>query len=170
MDNASNNQTFMECLERLLAERAIIDFCAKNNYIRCFSHIVNLCSQACIKAMEADDDTSTQYPDTDTDSATETDTPATQPTRPVRKTRKSGPICRARKTVAYIRKSGQRRDLLLEIIEDGNTTSLWTTRNDQNVQISTTLVPVTVLPDVRTRWDSVFYMLRRLCYLQQVRI
>jgi hypothetical protein len=120
--------------------------------------------------MEADDDTSTQYPDTDTDSATETDTPATQPTRPVRKTRKSGPICRARKTVAYIRKSGQRRDLLLEIIEDGNTTSLWTTRNDQNVQISTTLVPVTVLPDVRTRWDSVFYMLRRLRYLQQVRI
>jgi hypothetical protein len=75
MDNASNNQTFMECLKRLLAERAIIDFCAKNNYIRCFSHIVNLCSQACIKAMEADNDTSTQYLDTDTDSATETDTP-----------------------------------------------------------------------------------------------
>ncbi|KAJ7463111.1 hypothetical protein B0H11DRAFT_2241093 [Mycena galericulata] len=81
MDNASNNQTFMECLERLLAERRIIDFGAKNNYIRCFAHIVNLCSQACIKAMEAGDDTSPQYPDTDTDSATQTDTPETQPTR-----------------------------------------------------------------------------------------
>ncbi|KAJ7886610.1 hypothetical protein B0H14DRAFT_2563288 [Mycena olivaceomarginata] len=68
MDNASNHQTFMQCLERLLAERHIIDFCANNEYIRCFTHIVNLCSQACIKAMEADDDTSLQYPDTDTDS------------------------------------------------------------------------------------------------------
>ncbi|KAJ7080723.1 hypothetical protein C8R43DRAFT_849144, partial [Mycena crocata] len=30
-----------------------------------------------------------------------------------------------------------------------------------------TLAQVTVLPDVKTRWDSVFYMLRRLRYLQQ---
>ena len=160
MDNASNNQTSMECLKWLIAERHIIDFSAKNNYIRCFAHIVNLCSQACIKAMEADNDTSPQYPDTDTDSVTETDTPDNQPTRQVRKTRKSGPICLARKTVAYIRKSGQRCDLLLEIIEEGNKTSLWTNRNNHNVQIPTTLALVTVLPDVCTRWDSVFYMLR----------
>src|ERR1700761_389504 len=31
-----------------------------------------------------------------------------------------------------------------------------------------TLAPVTVIADVKTRWDSVFYMLRRLRYLQQV--
>ncbi|KAJ6482790.1 ribonuclease H-like domain-containing protein [Mycena sanguinolenta] len=102
MDNASNNQTFMECLERLLAERGILDFSAEKNYIRCFAHIVNLCSQACIKAMEADDDTSPQYPDTDTDSATETDTPDNEPTRRVRKTRKTGPICRTRKTQPHV--------------------------------------------------------------------
>jgi hypothetical protein len=31
-----------------------------------------------------------------------------------------------------------------------------------------TLASVTVIADVKTRWDSVFYMLRRLRYLQQV--
>jgi hypothetical protein len=32
-----------------------------------------------------------------------------------------------------------------------------------------TLASVTVIADVKTRWDSVFYMLCRLRYLQQVR-
>jgi hypothetical protein len=31
-----------------------------------------------------------------------------------------------------------------------------------------TLASVTVIADVKTRWDSVFYMLRCLRYLQQV--
>jgi hypothetical protein len=32
------------------------------------------------------------------------------------------------------------------------------------------LAVVTVLPDVKTRWDSVFYMLRRLQYLQEAHL
>jgi hypothetical protein len=30
------------------------------------------------------------------------------------------------------------------------------------------LKPVMLLPDVKTRWDSLFYMLRRLRYLKEV--
>ncbi|KAJ7665623.1 hypothetical protein B0H14DRAFT_2658494, partial [Mycena olivaceomarginata] len=48
------------CLERLLAERAIIDFCAKNTIFAAFRTFV-------YQGNGSSDDTSTQYPDTDTD-------------------------------------------------------------------------------------------------------
>lgn len=70
---------------------------------------------------------------------------------------------RARKTVAFIRKSGQRRDQFLDIIKQGNTNSLWkqvSVVNNTVVKTPVVLGMVTVFPDVKTRWDSVFYMLR----------
>jgi hypothetical protein len=70
--------------------------------------------------------------------------------------------------VAFIRKSGQRRDELLRIIKEGNESGLWTELSMGGRTEVVSLSPVTVLPDVKTRWDSVFYMLRRLRYLQQV--
>jgi hypothetical protein len=39
----------------LLAEAGNLDFDAKDNYIRCFAHIINLCAQATIKVMEKED-------------------------------------------------------------------------------------------------------------------
>jgi hypothetical protein len=72
---------------------------------------------------------------------------------------------------SFIRKSGQRRDQLLDIIKQGNTNSLWTQVTlveNKAVKEPVVLAFVTVLPDVKTRWDSVFYMLRRLRYLQEV--
>ena len=73
--------------------------------------------------------------------------------------------------VGFIRKSGQRRDQLLNIIKEGNDQQLWTEtveRDGQTEQVVVQLKPLRVLPDVKTRWDSVFYMLRRLRYLRQV--
>lgn len=163
MDNASNNASFMTHLAGHLNEIGV-RFDAKKNYIRCFAHIINLCSQAVIRMMEKDDGDNDSL-DTDTDPGTDSDDPTT------RAMRKAGPIRRARKTVAFIRKSGQRRDQLLDIIKQGNTNSLWTqvaVVNNRAVSEPTVLAAVTVLPDVKTRWDSVFYMLRRLRYLQQV--
>jgi hypothetical protein len=73
--------------------------------------------------------------------------------------------------VGFIRKSGQRRDQLLNIIKEGNDQQLWTEtveRDGRTEQVVVQLKPLMVLPDVKTRWDSVFYMLRRLRYLRQV--
>jgi hypothetical protein len=150
-----------------------VQFDAKKNYVRCFAHIINLCSQATIHVMEKDDGNDA-YSDTDPNSDTENGTDDDAEVinlQPTRATRKAGPMRRARKTVAFIRKSGQRRDQFLDIIKQGNTNSLWKqvfVVNNTAVKNPVVLATVTVFPDVKTRWDSVFYMLRRLRYLQQV--
>ncbi|KAJ7081713.1 hypothetical protein C8R44DRAFT_546673, partial [Mycena epipterygia] len=84
---------------------------------------------------------------------------------------KTGPIYRAQRMVGFIRKSGQRHDQLLNTIKEGNDQQLWTETVEcdrRTEQIVVLLKPLMVLPDVKTRWDSVFYMLHRLRYLCQV--
>jgi hypothetical protein len=58
-----------------------------------------------------------------------------------RYTRKTGPIQRARKTVAFVRKSGQRRDELQTIIAEGNTNSIWReiTTGENNTPVESTV-------------------------------
>ena len=124
MDNASNNATFLYHLRILLQEIGVHDFDEKQNYIRCFAHVINLCSQAVIRVMEKDD-VDDQYSDSETAPATESSTGSDSGPRATRYTRKAGPIQRARKTVAFVRKSGQRRDELQAIIAQGNTDSIW---------------------------------------------
>jgi hypothetical protein len=174
MNNASNNPTFMAHLAILFRRRGITDFDAKNNYVCCFAHIINLSSQAVIKQMEKEDANDT-YSDSDTDNdGTELDSSgddAKEVISPqVHQTRKAAPMHRARKTVAFIRKDGKRRDQLLDMIKTGNVDGLWTqliTVDGSNTfaKDTVTLSPVMVLPDVKTRSASVFYMLRRLWYL-----
>jgi hypothetical protein len=170
----------MKSLERLLHQEGVLDFDCKNNYIRCFSHIINLCSQACIKAMELNDRTSAQYSDTETDSsATDVDNDGlglqgifsqadSDQTGSQARKRATGPIYRARKSVAFIRHSGQRRDYLVNIIQDGNKKQFWTVELPDGQAQAVTLTPVMVIADVKTRWDSVYSMVQRLQYLQQV--
>lgn len=74
------------------------------------------------------DDADAEHSDSDTEPATEStddEEPVPVGMRATRYTRKAGPIHRARKTVAFVRKSGQRRDELQNIIAHGNTQSLW---------------------------------------------
>jgi hypothetical protein len=88
-------------------------FDEKKNYIRCFLHVINLCSQAVIKVMEKDD-VDDAYSDSEMEPATESSDSDGVPVtlHATRMTQKAGPIHRARKTVVFIRKSGQRRDEL----------------------------------------------------------
>jgi hypothetical protein len=72
MDNASVNPTFMTHLQLALETHGHPDFDATHDFVRCFSHIINLCSQAVIKKME-DDDAQGEHPETDTEPATATD-------------------------------------------------------------------------------------------------
>ncbi|KAF7372280.1 Zinc finger BED domain-containing protein 4 [Mycena venus] len=161
LDNASNNLSFMTHFSILLRRRDINGFDAKNNYIRCFAHIINLCSQAVIRAMEKDD-TDADYPDTDTEPGTDSDISDDDGVtiRPTRTSRKAGPIQRARKSVRFIRKSGQRRDQFLEIIQQGNDDKTWTQVvivDAQAEKVTVNLALVTLFPDVKKRWDSVFF-------------
>ena len=52
LDNAENNTTMMRELESLLKSREkSINFDEKNNRVRCFAHIINICSSHLVNAM-----------------------------------------------------------------------------------------------------------------------
>ncbi|KAJ6449125.1 ribonuclease H-like domain-containing protein [Mycena sanguinolenta] len=150
LDNASNNMSFMTQFAILLRSHDISGFNAKKNYIRCFAHIINLCSQAVIRAMERDKK-DVDYPDTDTEPGTDSNI-----------SDDDGGI-----TIRPIR---QRLDQFLEIIQQGNDDKTWNQVvivDGQAEKVAVNLSLVTLFPDVKTRWDSVFFMLWRLQYLQQ---
>jgi hypothetical protein len=118
IDNASNNASTMLHLSLMLQDFNV-NFDEKKNYIHCFAHIVNLCSQGVIKVMEKDNG-DVAYSDLDTDPATDSDA-APAMMRATHVTKKASPIRQACKTVTFIRKSGQLRDQFLEIISQGYT-------------------------------------------------
>jgi hypothetical protein len=76
---------------------------------------------------------------------------------------KNDVISLTRKIVREFRKSGQRREAFLEMIEVGNKKG-WFTLDGQSVPVQ----PLQFLRDVRHRWDSVFLMIRRILELQPV--
>lgn len=153
MDNASNNHTTMVNLLKLLKKRhpgMTFTFDPVANRICCFAHIINLCTQAVIKALNnatmedvirgrSKDKQSPDNPDNsdNDDTDTDTDTDNSQdpqlaadafalyarvlPAGPFSSKKPSPrPLDRARTLVTTIRKSGKRRDGLQQAIIEGN--------------------------------------------------
>jgi hypothetical protein len=151
----------LEFLEKLLLEREITSFNAKDNRIMCFSHVVNIAVQhvlskmSSVKAPENDDDNS----EGPTDDADEN--------RGFGQTFEAAcvqdPISRLRKIVTAIRASGQRREALTTWIENGNKSRLFVLQN-KSVEIK----PMQLLRDVRTRWDSTYQMIKRCIEMRLV--
>jgi len=50
-DNASNNDTLMNELEKTCKDRNI-EFTARNNHIRCLAHIINLAAQEALSTLK----------------------------------------------------------------------------------------------------------------------
>lgn len=78
---------------------------------------------------------------------------------------KRDPIALGRDVVRALRASGQRREHLDTIIDNGNKDGFFF------VGASTTPVQVQhlqLLRDVKTRWDSIYYMIRRLRLMRPV--
>jgi hypothetical protein len=78
---------------------------------------------------------------------------------------KNDVISLTRKIVREFRISGQRREAFLEMVEVGNKKG-WFFIDGQPVPVQ----PLQFLRDVKTRWDSVFLMIRRLLELQPVSV
>lgn len=146
MDNASNNRTMMQELETSLKSREI-DFDADDRRIMCFAHVIDLCSGRVIRAasdgVEDNSDEDASSPGSD------------------------NPLAQARAVVRAIRGSGTRRSSFQETINYGNTRRLF--RQGQSPE-PVKVESLQLLRDVRTRWDSVFLMLRRLREMRPVRI
>src|SRR5271168_1343503 len=151
----------LEFLEKLLLEREITSFNAKNNRIMCFSHVVNIAVQhvlskmSSVKAPENDDDNS----EGPTDDADEN--------RGFEQTFQNACaqdlISRLRKIVTAIRASGQRHEALTTWIENGNKSGLFVLQNT-----SVEIKPMQLLRDVRTRWDSTYQMIKRCIEMRLV--
>jgi DNA-directed RNA polymerase specialized sigma54-like protein len=162
MDNASNNKTFMEHLKVVKRSRegegegeseSEMTFDAADRQIRCFAHVINLCSGRVLSADGAQNennehDSSSSDSDSDDNTATFT---------------ASSPIALARAVVRAIRATGTRRDAFDTLIKDGNKKG-WFKRDGKTIQLE----ELQLLRDVKTRWDSVYHMLKRLHELRPV--
>jgi hypothetical protein len=145
----------MKALEALLRDRGVVFSCLDNR-IRCFPHIINICSTHVIKSFTdidlVDDQAEFDMPNLPDNNAAQT----------YKEAAKRDPIALCRSTVRAVRTSGKRRDHLQKIITNGNENG-WITSHE-NIKVP----KVQLLHDVKTWWDSVHKMIRRFRELRPV--
>ena len=74
------------------------------------------------------------------------------------------PIALGRVVVCAVRASGQRRDHFLTVIRNGNLNKQFILGN----RVEVVVPELQLLRDVKTRWDSIFFMIRRLRIMRPV--
>ncbi|KIK13051.1 hypothetical protein PISMIDRAFT_18265 [Pisolithus microcarpus 441] len=155
MDNASNNDSAMKELSVLLSERDI-DFDPEDRRIMCFPHVLNICTSHVLKAYTQADFTNVASSwidvfgkNVDKDAYMEA--------------LENDPVALGRNIVCVVRASNLRRESFRNTIITGNKMKWFTDENNQ----TTSLPVVELLRDVRTRWDSVYFMINRLWILDQ---
>lgn len=157
VDNASNNETMMQELERLLQAREI-PFDAQDRKIMCYSHVIDL---SCGRIVDGLSRVNTRSDTSDWDAD---ELPSLiEPTYTDAMARDT--ISHARTVVRVIRGSGMRRDAFDDVITNGNSKGWF--KAGQPLKI-VQLKRLQLLRDVRTRWDSEYYMLNRLRELRPV--
>ncbi|KAF8751058.1 hAT family C-terminal dimerization region [Rhizoctonia solani] len=168
LDNASNNNTMMEELSRLIRAEGY-DFDEEGNRIRCFPHIINLAVTAFLDALDVTGDKylASRY---------NSDRPPSEKTENYVYALKKRPDKKCRATVVALRK-GQRRVGLRQTIVEGNEKAHFKERkllkapNLEGVLVDTIVERlikirlVELLLDVPTRWSSTRDMLDRFAEL-----
>ena len=120
----------------------------------CFPHVINICCQHVIA----------KFTNVDlVDLAHVAELPSAADGQSFEDAVSSDPIARGRNIVRVLRSSGQRRERLNEVIVDGNAKGWFVAGG-----IEVTVPPRQLLRDVKTRWDSVYFMIRRLREMQLV--
>ena len=168
MDNAANNGTTMRELSNLLEARDI-DFDPVDRKVMCYGHVIDLSSGRVIDAVTSTkaidwDELPELVPaddDDDDDEDDEEDNGGDNNGEPNIR----DPIALARSVVRVIRASGARRDAFDIVIDNGSARGLFKQGHPGEVVI---LKKLQLLQQVRTRWDSVYSMLRRLREMQPV--
>jgi hypothetical protein len=159
LDNAANNGTFLKELEVLLRSKGI-DFDHLDRRIMCFPHVVNICCQHVIS-----DFTNIELSETAEDFVAAL--PAAIPQRQSYEDAvKRDPVALGRNIVRVMRASGQRRKALQDTIRDGNAKGWF--RAEGNISEIIQLRSVELLRDVKTRWDSIYFMIKRLREMRPV--
>jgi len=118
-----------------------IAFDAEDRRIMCFAHVVDLCSGCVIRAASDGVEPGNDGSSSDSDAAV------------------SNPIALACAVVQVIRGSGSRQDAFDDIIICSNAKG-WFKQGKPSWIVQVKLLQL--LQDVRTRWDSVHHMLKRL--------
>ena len=189
----------MRELQSLLAEREVavaVDFDHIKHRVRCYAHIINICSSHIISSMTS---VSKDYlsdldipidsnPTICQDYKDESDDDDIDPDLGVGELKlddcyddcgdstleewfagiKRDPLKRACRIIRLLRSSDQRREGFRKFIVDGNAQN-WFTQKDQSGKREPVQVPERqLLRDVKTRWDSVYMMLERLRSLRPV--
>ena len=157
LDNAENNTKMMEHLEKLLVTRELpLEFDAKDRRIMCFPHIINICVQHVVEEFSAPDleKVAQAWVDCFDDNVVDKEKYLEAVER--------NPVALGRDIVRAIRASGLQRDEFDKIVVTGNLQQWFRSPAGEVVQ----LPEAQLLRDVKTRWDSIFYMLNRLLALR----
>ena len=137
-----------------------IDFDHLDRQIMCFPHVVNICCQHVIS-----DFTNIQLAETAKDFVVAL--PAALPQRQSYEDAvKRDPVALGRNVVRVMRASGQWRDALKDVIKDGNLKGWFQAERNPSEIIQ--LQSVELLRDVKTRWDSIYFMIKRLREMRPV--
>ena len=166
MDNADNNNKMTKFLEKLLTKQDI-KFNHQDWHIWCLSHILNICSGHVLDALTdksiiAIASSCFSAPPEDLDNR-----------QTYRKALKSDPISLGCNIVNILCASRQQHDQFEDYIREGNKAGYWNTEDENGIPSTGKKVEIIVLQllcNMKTQWDSVYYMICHLCYLQQVRI
>ena len=195
----------MRELQSLLAERdkaidsdhlqpTTIDFDHLKRRVRCYAHIINICSSHVVASITptnsksyfeypidsdlapCDDSVSDNDSDDLDDDSDEADVqvPNLNDDRTKFKEWSAGikrdPLRRARKVVRLLRSSDQRKQSFKNCIRDGNERDWFTVKDDKGKRAVVRVPDLQLLRDVKMRWDSVYMMLQRLRQLRPVSI
>ena len=187
----------MRELQSRLADRetaTTLEFDALNNRVRCYAHIINICSSHIIASLTSTtscNPSDFDVPRCDSDSGSNSDDEVDDyDVNPVRldrlaltesydvegnhglrkwlKDMQRNPLGRARKIICLLRSSDQRRQGFQDFIKDGNEHGWFTYKDDDGSVVVTKVPELELLRDVKTRWDSSYLMLRRLRDLRLV--
>jgi hypothetical protein len=149
LDNASNNKTMMDELAKLL-HALNIPFDSVDRRIMCFLHVINICCQHVISQF-----TNIELSESIDEFISE-ELSYLPHLQTFEDAVKHDPVAMGCNIVRVLWSSGQRRDTFDQLISDGNKKGWFTVDQLQ------------LLRDVKTRWDSIYFMLRRLRELQPV--
>lgn len=141
----------MEELSLLLDARGI-PFDNEDQRMMCFPHVINICCQHVLQEF-----TNTELSESVDDFEAQ-ELSCLPHLQSFEDAVKRDPVALGRNIVRVLRSSGKRRAAFAQHIQDGNNKG-WFAVKDLQLQ-----------RDVKTRWDSVYFMLKRLRELQPVRV